>query len=100
VKIDELPSVYLNRLRYDTVTFSPYTPNLARDLVGADHLVMGGDYPHLLGSIDRAACSIEGPHIRSRRSKEFSQHVANVSSANTLVKPVFRGVFCALLLRP
>jgi len=27
--------------------------------VGADHMVMGSDYPHLLGSIDRAVTSIE-----------------------------------------
>ncbi len=57
--IDELPSVYLKRLYYDTVTFSPYTLNMLRDLVGADHMVMGSDYPHLLGSIDRAVTSIE-----------------------------------------
>ncbi|MCI0337276.1 MAG: amidohydrolase, partial [Acidobacteria bacterium] len=59
VKIDQLPSTYLKRLYYDTVTFSPYTLNMARDLVGADHMVMGSDYPHMLGSIDRAVSSIE-----------------------------------------
>lgn len=56
--IDELPSVYLKRLYYDTVTFSPYTLTMLRDLVGADHMVMGSDFPHLLGSIDRAVPSI------------------------------------------
>jgi len=59
-KIDELPSVYLKRLHYDTVTFSPHALRLARDLLGADHMAMGSDYPHLLGSIDRAVSSIEG----------------------------------------
>src|SRR6266571_7699640 len=58
-KIDELPSVYLKRLYYDTVSFSAPSLRLARELVGADHLVMGSDYPHLLGSIDRAVSSIE-----------------------------------------
>lgn len=62
-KIDELPSVYLKKLYYDTVTFSPYTLNMLRDLVGTDHMVMGSDFPHLLGSIDRAVSSIEGLHI-------------------------------------
>jgi len=57
--IDELPSVYLKRLYYDTVSFSAPSLRLARELVGADHLVMGSDYPHLLGSIDRAVSSIE-----------------------------------------
>lgn len=63
--IDELPSAYLKRLHYDTVTFSSHTLQMARDLLGADHMVMGSDYPHMLGSIDRAVSSIEGmcfPH--------------------------------------
>jgi len=70
VKIDQLPSTYLKRLYYDTVTFSPYVLNMARDLVGADHLVMGSDYPHLLGSIDRAVSSIEAlaiPQVEKER---------------------------------
>jgi aminocarboxymuconate-semialdehyde decarboxylase len=62
-KIDELPSVYLKRLYYDTVTFSPHTLTMVRGLVGADHMVMGSDYPHLLGSIDRAVSSIESLDI-------------------------------------
>src|SRR6266852_9827443 len=58
-RIDALPSTYLKKLYYDTVTFSPYTLTMARDLVGTSHMVMGSDYPHLLGSIDRAVSSIE-----------------------------------------
>ncbi len=58
-KIDELPSTYLERLTYDTVSFSPHALRMVRDLVGADHLAMGSDYPHLLGRIERAVPSIE-----------------------------------------
>jgi aminocarboxymuconate-semialdehyde decarboxylase len=58
VHIDELPSAYLKRLYYDTVTFSPHNLMMLRDLVGSDHMVMGSDFPHLLGSIDRAVRSI------------------------------------------
>jgi aminocarboxymuconate-semialdehyde decarboxylase len=58
-KIDKLPSVYLKRLYYDTVSFSPQPLNMVKNMVGADHMVMGSDYPHLLGSIDRAVSSIE-----------------------------------------
>jgi aminocarboxymuconate-semialdehyde decarboxylase len=57
--IDELPSVYLRRLYYDTVSFSRPSLELALAQVGADHLVMGSDYPHLLGSIERSVSSIE-----------------------------------------
>lgn len=72
-KIDKLPSVYLKRLYYDTVSFSPYTLKMVRDMVGADHMVMGSDYPHLLGSIDRAVTSIENlPIDQEEISKIFS----------------------------
>ena len=54
---------YLKRLYYDTVSFNPPALMMARELVGADHLVMGSDYPHLLGSIDRAVSSIEALDI-------------------------------------
>jgi len=56
--IDQPPSVYLTKLYYDTVTFSPHNLMMLRDMVGADHMVMGSDYPHLLGAIDRAVPSI------------------------------------------
>ena len=73
VKIDKLPSVYLKRLYYDTVSFSPYTLKMVRDMVGAEHMVMGSDYPHLLGSIDRAVTSIEALDItEGEKSAIFS----------------------------
>lgn len=56
--IDEPPSRYLARLYYDTVTFSPHALTLLRDQFGADRMVMGSDFPHLLGDIDRAVPSI------------------------------------------
>jgi aminocarboxymuconate-semialdehyde decarboxylase len=68
-KLDQLPSVYLKRLYYDTVTFSPYALRMARDMLGADHLVMGSDYPHLLGSIDRAVSSIEALEIEEAEKR-------------------------------
>src|SRR5258705_2689161 len=58
-KIDQLPSSYLKRLYYDTVSFSSPSLNLVLGMVGSDHMVMGSDYPHLLGSIDRAVSSIQ-----------------------------------------
>jgi aminocarboxymuconate-semialdehyde decarboxylase len=69
--IDEPPSVYLKRLYYDTVTFSPHNLRMLRDVVGADHMVMGSDYPHLLGSIERAVSSIEQADL----SEDEKQHV-------------------------
>jgi aminocarboxymuconate-semialdehyde decarboxylase len=59
VKIDQLPSTYLKQLYYDTVTFSSHNLRMARDLVGVEHMVMGSDYPHLLGSIERSVSSVQ-----------------------------------------
>jgi aminocarboxymuconate-semialdehyde decarboxylase len=76
VKIDKLPSVYLKRLYYDTVSFSPYTLKMVRDMVGADHMVMGSDYPHLLGSIDRAVPSIDGLAIADDEKESIYSQTA------------------------
>jgi aminocarboxymuconate-semialdehyde decarboxylase len=61
--IDELPSTYLKRLYYDTVTFNPHNLTMLRDMFGADHMVMGSDFPHLLGAIDRAVPSIRAMNV-------------------------------------
>ena len=71
VKIDKLPSVYLKRLYYDTVSFSPHTLTMVRNMVGADHMVMGSDYPHLLGSIDRAVTSIEDLDVSGEEKQQI-----------------------------
>lgn len=59
VHIDQLPSTYLKHLYYDTVTFSPHTLRMVRDLVGVEQMLMGSDYPHKLGSIERAVSTIQ-----------------------------------------
>jgi aminocarboxymuconate-semialdehyde decarboxylase len=70
-KIHKLPSVYLKQLYYDTVSFSPYTLKMVVDMVGADHMVMGSDYPHLLGSIDRAVSSIASLEISNQQKEQI-----------------------------
>ncbi|HEY2961560.1 MAG TPA: amidohydrolase family protein [Pyrinomonadaceae bacterium] len=70
-RIDQLPSFYLKRLYYDTVSFSPHTLTMVRNMVGADHMVMGSDYPHLLGSIDRAVSSVEGLDIAAEEKQQI-----------------------------
>ena len=79
VNIDQPPSTYLKKLYYDTVTFSPHNLLLARDLVGVDHMVMGSDYPHLLGSIERSVSSIEDQAISEHeKQKIFSGNVLGI----------------------
>ena len=63
--------MYLKRLYYDTVSFSAPSLRLTRELVGADHMVMGSDYPHLLGSIDRAVSSIDSLDIPANEKERI-----------------------------
>jgi len=82
VNIDELPSVYLKRLYYDTVSFSAPSLMLTRELVGADHMVMGSDYPHLLGSIDRAVSTIESLEVPSAEKDQILSGTAKAILSN------------------
>lgn len=75
-KIDQLPSSYLKELYYDTVSFSSHSLNMVRGMVGADHMVMGSDYPHLLGSIDRAVSSIEELDIPDTEKQQIFEGTA------------------------
>jgi aminocarboxymuconate-semialdehyde decarboxylase len=73
VNIDQPPSFYLKQLYYDTVTFSPHNLRMLRDTVGADHMAMGSDYPHLLGSIEKSVSSIEAMDFSAaEKEKIFS----------------------------
>ena len=62
-KIQEPPSYYLKKLYYGTVSTSPYTVGMVRDLMGTDHIAFGTDYPHLLGSIDESIATIDSMRI-------------------------------------
>lgn len=53
------PSTYLKRFFYDTISFHQPALRCAYQTVGADHLVLGSDYPHVIGSMSRAIASIE-----------------------------------------
>ena len=75
-KIDELPSVYLKKLYYDTVNFNSHMLMMVRNMIGADRLVMGSDYPHLLGSIDRAVSSIETLDISAEEKQQIFEGTA------------------------
>jgi aminocarboxymuconate-semialdehyde decarboxylase len=42
----------LRRLYYDSVTFSPTNLRYLVDLVGADRLLLGSDFPFEMGDVD------------------------------------------------
>ncbi len=56
--IGKPPSQYLRRFYYDTVNFDPNALMLAIEFAGADHLLAGSDYPHLIGSLEKMTTSL------------------------------------------
>jgi len=79
VNIDQPPSTYLKKLYYDTVTFSGHNLRMVRDLVGTEHMLMGSDYPHMLGSIERSVSSIEDLAIPEREKERiFSKSALSI----------------------
>lgn len=69
--ISELPSFYIKNLYFDTVTFSPHTLRLLRDMVGTDHLVLGTDFPHPLGGIEKGVACIQALEIPEREKEQI-----------------------------
>ena len=61
--ISDNPSTYLHKIYFDTVSF--YEPALmcAYAFTKADKLVMGSDYPHVIGDLKRAVTSIKNLSI-------------------------------------
>ena len=49
--VKRAPSEYLRDFYFDTVNFDPAALRLAVDFAGADHVLAGSDYPHMIGSI-------------------------------------------------
>ena len=49
--VKRAPSEYLREFYFDTVNFDPAALRLAVDFAGADHVLAGSDYPHMIGSI-------------------------------------------------
>src|SRR4030042_1434347 len=51
---------YLKRFYYDTVSFFEPALMCAYSFLGAGRMILGSDYPHVIGDIKRAVSSIEG----------------------------------------
>ncbi len=67
--ISKLPSEYLKRFYYDTVSFHKPALVCTYETFGADHMVLGSDYPHVIGDLSKAISSIEELDI-SKEEKE------------------------------
>jgi aminocarboxymuconate-semialdehyde decarboxylase len=58
-RISKLPSIYLKNLYYDTVSFHKPALICAYMTVGASQLVLGSDYPHVIGDLKKSVTSIK-----------------------------------------
>ena len=75
---------YLRRFYYDTVSFFEPALMCAYAFVGADHLVLGSDYPHVIGDIREAITSIEGLAIpESEKELIFSGNILRLMRQDT-----------------
>lgn len=57
--IDRPPSEIIKQLYLDTVSFHEPAMRCAIETVGADHLVFGSDYPHVIGDVPGAIATVE-----------------------------------------
>jgi aminocarboxymuconate-semialdehyde decarboxylase len=62
----EPPSSYLSRLYYDTVSFHQPAPKAALETVGARRLVLGSDYPHVIGDPKAAVATVQRLDVSER----------------------------------
>jgi len=50
--IKSKPSSYLKKIYFDTITFDPTMLKHLIDVYGADHVLLGTDYPYDMGEVD------------------------------------------------
>jgi aminocarboxymuconate-semialdehyde decarboxylase len=65
--ISRPPGDYFRRIHLDTVNFNPAVLRLGLDFAGAERLVLGTDYPHQVGYIDRALAGVRGMPLDDRQ---------------------------------
>jgi aminocarboxymuconate-semialdehyde decarboxylase len=58
--ISKPPSEYVRRMYIDTVNFQPDALEMGLRFMGSDRLVLGTDYPHEVGNVDRALEAVRG----------------------------------------
>jgi aminocarboxymuconate-semialdehyde decarboxylase len=62
--ISRPPSEYVRRMYLDTVNFQPEALAMGLRFMGPDRLVLGTDYPHEVGNVDRALQAVRGLELR------------------------------------
>jgi aminocarboxymuconate-semialdehyde decarboxylase len=72
------PSEIIERLYLDTVSAHPAALRCAMELVGAERVLFGSDYPHLIGNVAGGIGMIENTVGRRDRGKVLGDNAANM----------------------
>jgi predicted TIM-barrel fold metal-dependent hydrolase len=75
----------LKRFYYDTVSFFEPALMCAYDFVGPGHMVLGSDYPHVIGDIHEAITSIQNLKIpQEDKDKIFSENLLRLMHVDSV----------------
>lgn len=74
--IDKPPEAYLNEVYYDSVSFHPPALRCAIESFGTERVVVGSDYPHVIGDIDRAVTDIDELQLTSAERNQIKSENA------------------------
>jgi len=69
VHIQDSPKNYLKKIYLDTVSFHPPALMCAYAFHGPKHLILGSDYPHVIGDIERSVSSIQDLDIPDKEKE-------------------------------
>ena len=79
VNIKRPPSEYLKTWYFDTVNFDPAALEHAVRFAGADHILAGSDYPHMIGSPERMKAAINAMNVsEAERAAIFGGNAARL----------------------
>jgi len=82
--ISRSPKDYLKEIYYDTVSFFEPALMCAYSFVGGQRLVLGSDYPHVIGDIREAITSIENLKIpQDEKEMIYSGNILRLTHRET-----------------
>ena len=82
-RLSRPPSEVLKEFYYDTVNFDPACLRLAIEFAGADHILAGSDYPHMVGSIPKMLTSIRSLNLpKEEEAMILGGNAARLLTAN------------------
>ena len=71
------PSAYLKRLYYDALTHSHQTLEYLVRFAGADHVMLGSDYPYSMGDSDPVRQIESAPGLSDGEKREVLSETAS-----------------------